>query len=167
MAGKGFLWKIAGLLSFLIIGIAAVGYSLYPQTLSRWLFHEPLSNARKTPASSAELPTAPPAQILATVGAEKIYGGDLEYEYRQYPDLRGKTDPAVMLDKLINDSIILQAGAKEGKITLDAYIFNNPEKDYSRRLQKVDSVRTSFGSDELFNEWINKQAPQFPVSMAK
>lgn len=84
--------------------------------------------------------------VIATVGEEKIYSADLELEASMNPQLTGVDINKFYLDKLINDSLTLQAGEAEGKVVLDPSYFNNPHKDYAKRIEMVREVRSQVES---------------------
>jgi hypothetical protein len=95
---------------------------------------------RLNPQASTEN-NNPTDTVILSVGKEKIYQKDYDTELMYYPD---KNNPAVrkmLLDKLVTESIILQAGKKEGIIPLDATVFNNPNKDYLKRIKFVEQVK--------------------------
>lgn len=47
----------------------------------------------------------------------------------------------LLKEKMITDSIILQAGAQEGYITLDPTVYNSSTKDYFKRIEAVRTVK--------------------------
>jgi hypothetical protein len=66
---------------------------------------------------------------------------------------------------MIEDSIILQAGQKEGLIELTSDIFNNRNKNYTNRLKAVELVKSKVGARqetitvELFALWFYNTQP--------
>lgn len=87
------------------------------------------------------IPTASSTNaVIGKVGDENIYQKDLDTEVMNYPDVQGVDKRAVLLQKMSKDSIILQAAQKEGLLTLDAAVFNSPQKDYAKRVSLVADV---------------------------
>jgi hypothetical protein len=118
---------------FLILLIAMLRYIFYGSYTSTKNFYT------KPQASSEN--NNPLDRVIVTVGKEKIFQKDYDIELFYYPD---KNDPSVrknLLQKLINDSIILQGGNRDGLIPLDKSIFNSPDKDYMKRIKVVEQVK--------------------------
>lgn len=87
------------------------------------------------------IPTASATNaVIGKVGDENIYQKDLDTELMNYPDVQGVDKRAVLLQKMSKDSIILQAAQKEGLVTLDASVYNSPQKDYAKRVSLVADV---------------------------
>lgn len=84
---------------------------------------------------------APQPGILAKVGTEYIYEADLNYEASYYPYEITDDVQEEIIQKMILDSVVLQAAAKEKLIELDGSIFNTTTKDYSKRVETVKQVR--------------------------
>ncbi|MCX7928890.1 MAG: hypothetical protein N2558_04385 [Patescibacteria group bacterium] len=80
--------------------------------------------------------------VVAVVGEEKIYLKDLEYELSLHPNRNDPNVKELILDELIKDSIILQAGNKEGKIFLSPAFYNSDNKNYEFRFQKINQVKS-------------------------
>lgn len=81
----------------------------------------------------------PGNDVIAEVGREKIYQKDLDTELSYYPE-----DPeakAVLLQKMITDSVILQGASDENLIDLDQTVFNSLEKDYLKRIEMVSQAK--------------------------
>lgn len=72
--------------------------------------------------------------VIATVGSEQIFATDLNYKKSQVPTatLTPELETA-LLDRLIDESIILQAGADAGYIELSGTTFNTAFKDQQAR----------------------------------
>ncbi len=79
-------------------------------------------------------------QVLFKAGQETIYQNDLRLEEVYYP-FSNQDSKALLTKKLIDDSVILQGGAREGYISLDSSIFNGKQKEYSKRLEAVKVVK--------------------------
>lgn len=81
------------------------------------------------------------------VGEETIYIQDLTTELDAHPQ---RTDPqvrAMLIDKLINDSVTLQKAAEEKIIELTPNVFNAINKDYSQRIELVSYVQQVKNAD--------------------
>jgi len=86
-------------------------------------------------------------QKLARVGREYIFYTDLEYyAYQNLLDIES-LDYDSVLDYLVDESVLLQAGENEGWVELDSETFNNPFKDFSRRGQLVLEIKESFNDN--------------------
>ncbi len=79
--------------------------------------------------------------IIAKVGEETLYQSDYAVEERYYPNIKSKTKQ-LLVNKMVKDSIILQAAQKDGLMTLDASFYNSSTKDYKKRLAKVQEVES-------------------------
>ncbi|PIR08702.1 hypothetical protein COV53_01630, partial [Candidatus Gottesmanbacteria bacterium CG11_big_fil_rev_8_21_14_0_20_37_11] len=75
------------------------------------------------------------------VGEENIYQSDLNIEMDGYPPVKNLDVRDFLLKKIVSDSIILQGGQKDNIVKLDDGIFNNPNKDYKKRIQSVEQVK--------------------------
>lgn len=80
---------------------------------------------------------APKPGILAKVGDEYLYETDLNYELSYYPASNTGEPEAVLFNKMVEDSIILQEAAKEELVKLDETIYNSADKDYEKRIETV------------------------------
>jgi hypothetical protein len=78
--------------------------------------------------------------IIATVGDEKIYQEDLEYELANHPQRLDPGTRDILIEQMIRDSIILQGGMRDGKVTLDSTVFNSKSKNFDMRSEKVQQV---------------------------
>lgn len=89
-----------------------------------------------------------PDKVIAKVGAESIYQLDLDIELAYYPANRRESHKKYLLDKIITDSIILQAGEAEKLIQLDATTFNSLHKEYLKRIALVEEVKKKVTEQE-------------------
>ncbi|MBA3723538.1 MAG: hypothetical protein H0W89_01440 [Candidatus Levybacteria bacterium] len=121
---------------FGLIVVFMVGYIL--QTTFFTKKAAPADTAVTVPTN---LDTAKPNDIIARVGEERIYKNDLDLELTSYPPQADIIREQLLLKKIVKDSIILQAGAKEGLITLDASVYDSATKDYLKRIQMVEGVK--------------------------
>src|SRR5437016_3940350 len=83
----------------------------------------------------------PATAIIAKVGNEKIYQRDLNTELANYPPQKNIDRKRQLLQKIVKDSIILQAGEKDGLIKLDSSVFDSSTKDYLKRVKLVAEVQ--------------------------
>ncbi len=81
------------------------------------------------------------AKVIMKVGEERIFQRDLNLAYAYVED---KNEEAIQqtLDHLAKDSIILQAAQAEGIISLDDDVFDAFNKDYVKRYDLLEQVRT-------------------------
>lgn len=113
---------ILAVLGFILIAVGGVWY-LNGQSFN--FSNEPTEEFTIEPVDET---------VIATVGAEKIYGEDLKYKKSQVPEnLLSPEDEAELLQRLIDESIILQAGAEADYIELDGSTFNTPIKNQRQR----------------------------------
>lgn len=84
--------------------------------------------------------TVPGDKVIVKAGEEEIYKEDFDFEFASYP-LNAQIDKKIILDKLINDSVILQSAQKEGLITLDPTVFNSPSKNYLKRIDLIGTAK--------------------------
>lgn len=87
------------------------------------------------------LVSPPPTDQIAVVGEEVIYVRDLEAELAASNLGGAQTDRDILIEKLVNDSVILQAGKEEGIIELTDEIFNKKDKDYAKRIEAIEEVK--------------------------
>lgn len=122
-----------------VIILATLGFLLIATGLV-WYFNGKSFDFDKEPEQ--EFAIAPiDVTVLATVGTENIYGEDLKYKTSQSPaNLITEELKQQLLDRLIDESIILQAGAAANYIELDATVFNNPLKDQQARQRLITTV---------------------------
>lgn len=79
---------------------------------------------------------------IVKVGNEKIYDIDFKYQYSLIPSHIDEGEARkIVEERIIKESIILQAGEKEGLIKLDSNIFNSESKDYKERQQAIQQVQ--------------------------
>lgn len=82
-----------------------------------------------------------PDTVMAKVGKEQIYKSDLDAEMAYAASGKSNSPVAVnnLLDKIIEDSILLQES--KSKIQLTPDIYNSPNKNYLKRAETVSSLR--------------------------
>lgn len=79
-------------------------------------------------------------KVIAIVGSEKIYQRDYNNE-QQYITPGTPYADQIIRERLINDSLALQAAQDEKFVTLDKSYFNSEVKDYKKRLQAVEGIK--------------------------
>lgn len=136
---------LSSLKKFRWFGLGLVILLLLSFLIYRYLSHKPSS-----------LPLT--EQLVAKVGQESLYYKDLlafanadHFSMLSKEDLQNpEGSPSALiqfyLDSLINQSVILQEGQKEKKLTLDKNFFNSEPKDYQQRLNYLSQVKKSFDS---------------------
>ena len=85
-------------------------------------------------------------KAVAKVGQETIYQSDLDKELAAYPNVPDAQK--IVLDKMIDDSITLQAGQKDNLIKLNSDIYNNSNKNYTARIDAVQKVQEDIAKEE-------------------
>lgn len=154
----------------LILVIVIVGIIIF-SLLSAFLFFKD-----RIPGLPGTAPTTPPSaiteqqalsenglfpqdEVFATVGEEEIFGSDLNfiaytYYNTEYNKLVNEGQPAPetlkdnALQKAINDSVILQEGAKDNLVLLTTSIFNYPQKDFWARQMAVQNVEDAYNASQ-------------------
>lgn len=123
--------RIKLLLLPVLIIIAIIGYQLLNQNKNY--------NFKTDPKPSYENKNSP-SKIIMTVGKENIYQKDYDTEILNHPQRNDANIRTILQEKLINDSIILQSGSKNNFIGLNQTFYNNPDKNYHLRIQKIDDL---------------------------
>lgn len=163
---------------FLIITILLILNSLNVISLSS-LFSKKRTfsneNISQNPANTFQnnVPASQRTDGIARVGEEILYQKDLDTEVQYSPDTKGDKKK-FLLDKMIKDSIILQAGQKEGLVRLDASIYNSPQKDYMKRIKAVSDVTKKVEDNRgsvsgyVVSIWFSNNGPwKLPYDTAK
>ncbi len=120
------------IISLIILLIAIVSASIWV------IFNKKSMNKRdKTDTNTS---------VVAKVGDENLYQKDLDYEFSIYPQKNYPNIQKIILEKMITDSIILQGAKADGLIVLDDSIYNNPDKDYEKRVSTVQSAKKQVDS---------------------
>lgn len=135
----------------------------------------------RSTAQKREIPTPIREDTAVTrIGEENIYQSDLNYEYASLPDhmdnVNGIPLKDYVLEKITEDSIILQENKSQVSLTPD--IYNAPQKNYMKRIQvvqklKADLVRSFDNSSGgksgiLISIWpINMEPGKYVLSESK
>lgn len=140
------------LAAIILLIIASIGFFLF-------------QNTQKKTTEMTKNDTSTPKGAIAKVGDEYIYQKDLDTELANFP---GATDEATkkrLIQKLVKDSIILQAGEKDKLIQLHDTTYNSGDKKYMERIAEVKAVekavdsKTDQISGEMISIWFNNQLP--------
>lgn len=83
-------------------------------------------------------------QIIVKVGQENIYQKDLDREFFYYPLSKNSDTEKLLKQKIVKDSITLQAMQVEGLIKLDESVFNSFQKDYLKRTKLIAEAKKMF-----------------------
>lgn len=104
--------------------------------------------------------------VIAKVGVEEIYGEDLKYKKSLVPE--AALTPELeqdLFNRLIDESIILQAGADADYVNLSTTVFNSPLKNQKQRqtliTQVTDEVNksTSYKKGIIVSIWFMNDEP--------
>lgn len=113
--------------------------------------------------ASVRLGQGPPEPgVIAQVGEEYIYQDDLNY---MIAFSRGDDNETELIDALIEDSIILQAAADEGLISLNDSVYGSESKDMRARIDLTREVRDIYNEEaialegEIITIWFNNMIP--------
>lgn len=89
-----------------------------------------------------------PQGAIAKVGEEYIYQRDLDIELSLQPSASESGIRKILLDKLAEDSVIIQ-GAKDDKIVeIASDVYNSSDKDYVKRIQVVKEIKKKVEESE-------------------
>ncbi|KKS97655.1 MAG: hypothetical protein UV73_C0006G0009 [Candidatus Gottesmanbacteria bacterium GW2011_GWA2_43_14] len=133
-------------------GINIAGYTCFGE--NKWETPDKKGIASGTPYAVIDAVTGKssvpdpddPATVVATVGQERIFQKDLDSEISLYPPQYSPDIRKILIDKISEDSTLLQKAAKEGDVVLDETVFDTVDKDYSKRLELVKEVKGIFDS---------------------
>ncbi len=118
---------IGVVVGIVIVGLVASGYFIYTRKI--------VPNKKGSATVVANVKNG--NEIIATVGDEAIYQSDLD-QAKKYLAVENQTDDQVV-DKIMEESVLLQEGKAIVKLTSD--IYSSPNKDYAKRLEAVKKVR--------------------------
>jgi hypothetical protein len=80
-------------------------------------------------------------KVIVKVGEESLYQKDLDYELSLHPQKDDPKTKDVILQKMINDSIILQGAKSENVVPVTSDIFNSASKDYDKRITTISAIK--------------------------
>ncbi len=162
------------LLTLAILLLLAGGYYLLSQKKSVSQTSPPPVFDRETQTESAG---GSLDKIIVQVGLENLYQADLDYYLSTYFAGQGYTPKDQALEKMIDDSIILQEGQKNGYISLNNAVFNSQSKNIASRSALIEPVRQKLAdrnlaqiSGEVLSIWFNNPSypePKIGVGAAK
>jgi len=121
------------------------------------------------------------SQVIATIGEEDIFGADFNYvlNTNYSAAIKNKSDltediKTEIIDYLVEQSLILQNGARQNWITLSDDYFNSHDKNQAKRLEKVNQVMDQIKQNEktvsfsVISIWCqNVELPQIPLDQAR
>jgi hypothetical protein len=87
-----------------------------------------------------------PENAIAKVGEEFIYQKDLDVELANYSGNKDETTKKLLTEKLVKDSMTLQAARKENMASVSAEIYNNDDKNYGKRFEVLRTIETKINS---------------------
>lgn len=111
--------------------------------------------------------------VIAKVGNETIYQRDLETERSYYPGPKTEELDKKLLEKIVTDSIVLQAAQTERVTSLDSSVFNSPTKDYLKRTEAVQTIEKRINdqaeaiSGQIISMWILNEEPAIGYEKAR
>ena len=129
-----------------------------------WYFNGKSFDFTKSPEGSFEV-TEFDDSAIAIVGAEQIFAEDLNVKLRQFPEDQRENLKENFTQQLIDESIILQAGAELNYIELSSEVFNSPTKNQEKRSLLVEEVKDAVNRDAANIEgayvtiWFNNFKP--------
>ena len=135
-----------GLIAVIVFSIIAT-YGYYYLT-NKNLFPKISVPSLTSKPNSSNLPI-PADKIVAKVGLETLYQIDLDYYLSTFFSGQGYTPKDKALDKMIDDSIILQEGQKNGFINLTAQVFNTPNKNIASRSALIEKTKNKLVSEKV------------------
>ena len=119
-------------------------------------------------------PGPKPENAIARVGGEYIFKEDLDIEMANYPDPKDDNTKKMLTEKLVKDSIILQAGGKEKILAINPAVFNTQYKDYGKRISDIQAIeknvnaRTDQVAGGVVSIWFhNMVIPEIGLERAK
>ncbi|MFW5703694.1 MAG: hypothetical protein ACOCXQ_02575 [Patescibacteria group bacterium] len=125
----------------------------------------PGNNSDETSVRLDRAEDPPEPDVIAVVGDEYLYSEDFNTEIAYTRGTVTSSEEEEILQKMILDSIILQAAAEENLIRLDASIFNSRDKDYAKRTQTIRKIEDTLNQQavalegELITVWFNNVVP--------
>src|SRR3989344_1536077 len=103
-----------------------------------------LQKYRPTTPTQSTTKESHPEGTIAKVGEEYIYQNDLDTEVRLNPISSNSAQlKKQLLQKLADDSIIIQGALSDKIATADASVYNSPTKDQIKRYQLVSQIKKS------------------------
>lgn len=105
------------------------------------------SNTNINPVTSPVISSSPDNKPIVKVGSEIIYQKDLNAELSLYPD-KSASASQKLIQKLIEDSKIIQHGAEIGLVQPDNSVYNSPNKDYPKRTAEVRKIKETIQNND-------------------
>lgn len=127
------------------------------------------SNQKNDPTSVNRPNTA-----IAKVGDEYIFQEDLDIELANYPGTRDDNTKKMLLQKLVSDSIVVQAADKDKILALNPAVYNLSDKDYGKRISDIKAIEKKINSSTdqisggIVSVWFhNYEVPAMGLEKAK
>lgn len=174
------LMSALGALFFIIVLVYFVASNMADQKNNQ-VRPTPTPNPNATlNTQNKDLPTKSPKKknvpegAIAMVGREYIYQSDVEALKTTQSDINNNTDE-IIIKKLVQDSIVLQAASVDKLIGLDSGFFNSPTKDLVKRNQMLEKAVAAVKSQSITSMqgkvvslWFyNSEEPQMGYEPAK
>jgi hypothetical protein len=152
------IYVLVFIISLLIIAAAFSIWQLKSETIDDITLEDQQKEIMDKQLSRIDKATE--MEKIARVGKEYLFEVDLDqYAYINLKSV-SEIDRNDATSALINESVLLQEGEKEGWIELDIVVFNNPFKDYIRRGELLSTVKDAFYEEkqagilvEITNLW--------------
>lgn len=157
------LGKVTILVILLVVAFGAWYFLKVKQVPLNTLLTQ--NTPQTTPNPLAEFFTIPPDKIILKVGSENIYQKDFDIELSAQPNSAAPKLKEIILNKLSEDSAILQGGAEEKLTTLDSTVFNSLTKDYKKRLLLISDIKKKLSAESdnitgtTVSIWFNNVTP--------
>lgn len=106
-----------------------------------------------------------PDNAIAKVGKEYIFQRDLDYELTFQPGAKTDELKKMLTQKLVGDSVALQAAQQEKLVSLGNTEFNVEAKDYQKRFDTIRDIRKTVDnridhiSGTMVSVWFNNMKP--------
>lgn len=97
-------------------------------------------------SKTAQIDNTKPEGAIAKVGEEYIFRRDLDYELSFQPAQKTLELEKKLFEKLISDSVVLQSAKKEALVELGNTEFNLEAKDYQKRIDLINTVKSKVNS---------------------
>ncbi|MEI6532902.1 MAG: hypothetical protein WCO06_03615 [Candidatus Roizmanbacteria bacterium] len=123
---------------------------IIPDLPPRPLINNAPTGTHATESRSIPLATRPPQKItqdpdtpIMKVGNENIYTRQYEYISRTYPgDISSTSVKKIIMDKLVEDSLVLQGAQKDGIAEVKSELLNSKSSDLYERNSTVKTITT-------------------------
>jgi hypothetical protein len=98
-------------------------------------------SSTKADEQLSKISGAKDAKKIALVSDEYLFESDLiYYAFQQGKEVKD-LDRGKAIEDIVNDSVLLQFGAKENMVELTPNVFNNPFKDMQKRMEVIAQIK--------------------------